>query len=112
MSARRLLVILMCLFSVAPVVAQDKAVKEPAASSDTAICSYYSFKYNGRRTASGQTFSNSAMTPASRTYDFGTKLKLTNVKNGKSRRVASDIGRLVEVGRSSCVQLDLPNPNS
>jgi len=58
--------------------AGDTAIK------DTGICSYYSSKFEGRRTTSGERFSNNALTAAHREYPMGTKLRLTNVKNGKS----------------------------
>lgn len=51
---------------------------------DTVTCSFYSPSYNGHRTANGQIFSNDALTAASKTLPFGTKLKLTNPKNGRS----------------------------
>lgn len=53
-------------------------------SAETVTCSVYSLNYNGRRTASGQMFSNNSLTAASKTLPFGTKLKLTNPKNGRS----------------------------
>ena len=48
------------------------------------VASYYADKFNGRRTASGETFSNRALTAAHRTLPFGTKLKVTNPANGRS----------------------------
>ena len=46
--------------------------------------SHYSHKLNGRRTASGQVFSNKKYTAAHRTLKFGTKVKVTNLANSKS----------------------------
>jgi rare lipoprotein A len=46
--------------------------------------SYYHDKFNGRRTASGTKFSNKNYTAAHRKFPFGTKLRITNEKNGKS----------------------------
>lgn len=46
--------------------------------------SYYHDKFNGKRTSSGQKFSNKNYTAAHRKFPFGTKLKITNEKNGKS----------------------------
>jgi len=46
--------------------------------------SHYSDKLNGRRTASGQVFSNKKYTAAHRTLKFGTKVKVTNLANSKS----------------------------
>lgn len=49
-----------------------------------AHASYYHDKFTGRRTASGQKFDNQKYTAAHRKLPFGTKLKVTNEKNGKS----------------------------
>ena len=49
-----------------------------------ALASYYHDMFNGRKTASGARFDNNAYTAASRKLPFGTKLRVTNVKNGKS----------------------------
>ena len=46
--------------------------------------SYYGDKFNGRKTANGNVFSNNKLTAAPRTLPFGTKLKVTNIVNGKS----------------------------
>ena len=48
-----------------------------------AHASYYADKFNGRKTASGERFSNRKLTAAHRKLDFGTKLKVTNVANKK-----------------------------
>ncbi|MFY0484031.1 septal ring lytic transglycosylase RlpA family protein [Flavobacterium sp. PLA-1-15] len=49
-----------------------------------AEASYYHDKFNGRKTASGEKFSNSKLTAAHRTLSFGTKVKVTNLANDKS----------------------------
>lgn len=49
-----------------------------------AVATYYHDKFNGKKTASGETFSNSKYTAAHRKLPFGTKLKVTNKANGKS----------------------------
>lgn len=46
--------------------------------------SYYADKFNGRKTASGEKFSNRKSTTAHRTLTFGTQLKVTNIANNKS----------------------------
>lgn len=46
--------------------------------------SYYSDKLNGRKTASGQVFSNKKYTAAHKKLKFGTKVKVTNLANNKS----------------------------
>lgn len=50
----------------------------------TSFASFYHDKFNGRKTASGDLFSNSKMTAANRTLPFGTMLKVTNLRTGKS----------------------------
>jgi rare lipoprotein A len=45
--------------------------------------SYYADKFEGRKTASGQIFSNNKLTCAHRTLVFGTKLKVINPTNKK-----------------------------
>lgn len=45
---------------------------------------YYHDKYHGRKTASGEYFSQSNLTAAHRTLPFGTIVKVTNLKNGLS----------------------------
>lgn len=52
--------------------------------SKKAGASYYHDKFNGRKTASGAKFSNKDYTAAHKKLPFGTKLKVTNVANGKS----------------------------
>lgn len=49
-----------------------------------AHASYYSDKFNGRKTASGAKFHNAKYTAAHRKFPFGTKLRVTNEANGKS----------------------------
>ncbi len=48
------------------------------------LASFYHDKFNGRRTASGEIFSQSKFTCACNMLPFGTWIKVTNVKNGKS----------------------------
>lgn len=46
--------------------------------------SYYSKKFHGRKTASGERLHPDSLTCAHRTYPFGTKLKVYNPANGRS----------------------------
>ena len=50
----------------------------------TGHASYYAAKFDGRKTANGEIFSNKKLTAAHRTLPFGTIVKVTNVKNNKS----------------------------
>ncbi|MBY8963823.1 septal ring lytic transglycosylase RlpA family protein [Flavobacterium sp. D11R37] len=49
-----------------------------------AVACYYHDKFNGRKTASGEKFSNSKYTAAHKKLPFGTKVKVTNKANDKS----------------------------
>ena len=49
-----------------------------------AVATYYADKFNGKKTASGEKFSNSKYTAAHKKLAFGTKLRVTNKANGKS----------------------------
>lgn len=47
------------------------------------VATYYADKFNGRKTSSGQKFSNKKYTAAHMKLPFGTKLRVTNEQNGK-----------------------------
>ena len=71
-----------------PAVKAQKVSFEPTQNKlralQSGVASYYGPGFNGRRTANGETFNMNAMTAAHRTLPFGTKLKVTNLSNGKS----------------------------
>lgn len=48
-----------------------------------AHASYYSDKFNGRKTADGSRFNNNKYTAAHKKLPFGTRVKVTNEANGK-----------------------------
>jgi rare lipoprotein A len=48
------------------------------------IATYYGHELAGRRTASGEKFNPSAMTAAHGTLPFGTRVRVTNSRNGRS----------------------------
>lgn len=55
-----------------------------ATQAHATTASYYADKFNGRKTSTGEVFSNNGMTCASNQYALGTYVKVTNAKNGKS----------------------------
>ena len=75
--------------------------------------SYYADKFNGRKTASGATYRAGQMTAAHNTLPFGTRIKVTNVRNGKSVKVTVNDrgphvkGRIVDVSGKAARKLDL-----
>ena len=48
------------------------------------MISYYADDFHGKKTASGEKFDMHAMTAAHRTLPFGTRIRVTNLENGKS----------------------------
>ncbi|RTR23113.1 septal ring lytic transglycosylase RlpA family protein [Azospirillum griseum] len=74
--------------------------------------SWYDYK-DGRKTASGQKTSDKALTAAHRTAPFGSKLRVTNMRNGKSVIVVvNDRGpfhgkRIIDVNRRAAQKLGL-----
>jgi rare lipoprotein A len=75
-------VLLTCSYS-SSVQAKDGS-EGPTGSVIRGKASYYANKFDGRRTASGETFSVGKLTCASRTLPFGTMIKITNPRNGRS----------------------------
>lgn len=66
-----------------------------------ATASWYGGKFHGRTTASGETYNKWAMTTASNSHKMGTKLKVTNIENGKSVVVkVNDTGGFKKYGRT------------
>jgi rare lipoprotein A len=51
------------------------------AKSTTGVASYYK---SGKQTANGESFNPNGLTAAHRTLPFGTKIRVTNMRNGKS----------------------------
>lgn len=48
------------------------------------VASYYNNKFNGRKTATGDIFTNNGYTAASNHFKLGTYVKVTNLVNGRS----------------------------
>lgn len=68
---------------------------------NSATASWYGGVFHNRTTASGERFNKWAMTCASNTHKMGTKLRVTNVSNGKSITVkVNDRGGFTKYGRT------------
>ena len=83
------------------------------AYSQTGLGSYYANKFAGRATASGSIYRPGEMTAAHNTLPFGTLIRVTNTRNGRSVEVTvtdrgpHTKGYIVDVSRRAAVQLDL-----
>jgi rare lipoprotein A len=88
---------------VAMVAAIAQTPSNTQASETTGLCSYYARTHNGHVTAGGEKFDSNAIRAAHRSLPMGTKLKVTNLANGKSVVVTvNDRGPFVK-GRSLSV---------
>ena len=94
-----------------------KAAKTAATASSpdglTGIAAYYSNKFQGRRTVSGQRYNKNAMTAAHPSLPMGTRVKVTNLKNKRSAvviindRLSASSGRIIDVTHRAAVKLGL-----
>ncbi|HXV79960.1 MAG TPA: septal ring lytic transglycosylase RlpA family protein [Candidatus Binatia bacterium] len=55
-----------------------------AQTAEEGIANYYSDKFQGRKTASGAIYDKNKLTAAHKTLPYGTKVRVTNLENGKS----------------------------
>jgi rare lipoprotein A len=89
-----------------------------AALSSISICTVHAESglaafYGGGRTASGEVASPLGLTAAHRTFPFGTKVLVTNVRNGKTvvvritDRGPYGRGRIIDVSRAAARELDM-----
>ena len=74
--------------------------------------SYYAAPYHGRATASGERFDTHKLTAAHRTLPFGTHVRVTNLRNGRSVVVTITDrgpfrrGRVIDVSERAARDLD------
>jgi len=54
------------------------------AQTEEGIANFYSDKFQGRKTASGAVYDKNKLTAAHKTFPYGTKVRVTNLENGKS----------------------------
>jgi|SRR5262245_24246761 len=81
-ATRWLLLLALLLLTGCATTGGPKAVPESAPVVGTA--SFYSHKFHGRRTASGEIYDENELTAAHRTLPFGTRVRVTNLKNDRS----------------------------
>ena len=83
--------------------------------SETGLASFYSESYNGKKTANGEINNSSDFTAAHKTLPFGTKVKVTNLTNGKTVKVRVNdrgpyvSGRIIDLTRTAARKIDMVN---
>src|SRR4051812_20442005 len=84
-----------------------------ASSSGDGLASYYAAKFQGHKTANGETFDTARLTAAHRTLPFGTRVRVTNLGNGRSVVVRVNdrgpfvSGRVIDLSPAAAKQLDM-----
>jgi rare lipoprotein A len=78
---------------------------------EAGMASYYADAHQGRRTANGERFDMHALTAAHRTLPFGTRVKVTNLDNGRSVVVRINDrgpyvkGRVIDLSKAAAREL-------
>ncbi|RYD69409.1 MAG: septal ring lytic transglycosylase RlpA family protein [Sphingobacteriales bacterium] len=77
--------------------------------------SFYADFFQGRKTSNGETFRQRKKTAAHRTLPFGTKVKVRNLKNGKTVTVRINDrgpfveGRIIDLSKKAARKLGMVN---
>ena len=86
--------------------------KVPVVDSAVGLASFYSDKFEGKKTANGEVFRQTQLTCAHNTLPFGTQVKVTNLGNDKSvvvrvnDRLHYRNARLVDLSKAAARELD------
>ncbi len=83
-----------------------------AQASEEGVANFYNDTFQGKKTASGEVYDKAGLTAAHKKLPYGTKVKVTNVDNGKSvvvtvndRMVATNKA-VIDVTRRAAEELD------
>ncbi|OGU43832.1 MAG: hypothetical protein A3H45_02110 [Ignavibacteria bacterium RIFCSPLOWO2_02_FULL_55_14] len=77
------------------------------------VASYYADDFHGKQAANGETFDMNDLTAAHRTFPFGTRVRVTNLANGKvvvvrvNDRGPFKEGRIIDLSRGAARKIDL-----
>ena len=97
-----LLVVLATIVTVSLAVAQ---------TAEEGVANFYSDKFEGKKTASGEVYDKNALTASHKKLPYGTKVKVTNIDNGKSvvvtvnDRMAASNPAIIDVTRRAAEEL-------
>ncbi len=88
-----------------------KASAGGGSSFQSGMASWYGGNFHGRRTANGETYNMNALTAAHKTLPFGTRVRVTNTRNGDSVVVRINDrgpfvgGRVIDLSRAAASQI-------
>lgn len=90
-------------------------VRYPDNYHEAGIASYYADKYQGRLTANGERFDMYAISAAHKTLPFDTRVRVTNINNGRSLIVRINDrgpfieGRIIDLSYAAFSRIENPN---
>lgn len=85
----------------------------PLFAFESGFASWYGGKFQGRKTANGETFDTNLLTAAHKTLPFNTLVKVTNLKNNQSVNVRINDrgpfveGRIIDLSRAAAEKIDM-----
>jgi rare lipoprotein A len=77
-------ILLLALLLSAGCATTGKPKPTPEKAPEVVTASYYASRFHGRKTASGAIYDETQLTAAHRTLPFGTRVRVTNVRNDRS----------------------------
>lgn len=86
---------------------------DPQSYRTEGLASYYGARHHGNKTASGERFDQNALTAAHRSLAFGSRVRVTNLRNSKTVVVRiNDRGpfspkRIIDLSQKAAEQLDM-----
>ena len=110
----KLFLLLTILITTVRVSAQQDSVQVKQTKTVTGTASFYSLSLNGTKTASGERFHNDQMTAASNSFKLGTRVKVTNLRNGRTvvvrindrmHKKMAKKGRVIDLSRAAAKKL-------
>lgn len=85
--------------------------ERPSPRVEIGYASYYARAHHGRRTANGERFDRDALTAAHRTLPYGTRVRVTHLRNGRDVTVRINDrgpfrkGRLIDISPAAAREL-------
>ena len=118
---RHLLILFICLYLLPQIVLSQpkeqgaKKITQKTSKVLYGIASFYANKFDGRKTANGEIFSQKKFTAACNVLPLGTWVKVTNLRNGKSvvlktnDRLHPSMKRILDLSRAAAQKLGYIN---
>jgi len=98
--------------------AKRPPTSRPASGEVTGVASWYGPGFHGKATTSGEIYDQEAMTAAHPTWPLGTRVRVTNLDNGRQATVRINDrgpfvgGRAIDLSRAAARKLDMIGPGT